>query len=193
MKPARGFTLIEILVAVSLLAMIGVLGYRGLESIRHTGQRLGMSAERMHAIALTFERLGGDVRQALPVPGRRPDGSEAPAWQTLHPTASTAALELTLTRSSSGSGDLQRLTYRWHEGLLELITWPAHDALQPGRRYPLLGDIDAIEFAYLDRDNRWRADWPASELHRLPRALRLKLHLAEGGQIERIFDVAAAE
>jgi general secretion pathway protein J len=45
----------------------------------------------------------------------------------------------------------------------------------------------------LDHESRWLAIWPQRDGRTLPRALRLRLSLAEGGTIERIFDVAAAE
>ncbi|PKO87676.1 MAG: hypothetical protein CVU18_09970 [Betaproteobacteria bacterium HGW-Betaproteobacteria-12] len=185
--PAAGFTLIEILVAMSLLAVIGVLGYRGLDSVRQTAERVQEKAMRWQEIALVVDRLGSDVRQALAVPGRWPDGSPAPAWQTPAPA------ELVLSRATADDGDLQRLAYRALGDRLELLTWPAFDASAPTRQHVLLAGLAGVEFAYLDREQRWLADWPSAEARRLPRALRLRLHLAEGGVIERIFDVAAAD
>lgn len=187
MRPASGFTLIEILVAMSLLAVIGVLGYRGLDSVHRTAERVHGTAARWQAIALVVDRLGSDVRQALAVPGRQPDGRPTPAWQTPAPG------ELVLTRAPADDGDLQRLAYRWQDDRLELLTWPAFDAPAANQRHVLLSGVGAVEFAYLDRDQRWLAAWPVGEARRLPRALRLRLLLAEGGTIERIYDVAAAD
>lgn len=186
-RPPAGFTLIEILVAMSLLAVIGVLGYRGLDSVQQTAERVQDTAQRWQEITLVVDRLGNDVRQALAVPGRRADGSPAPAWQTPAPA------ELVLTRATADDGDLQRLTYRSQDDRLVLLTWPAIDAAAPSRQHVLIRGLAGVEFAYLDREQRWLADWPATEVRQLPRALRLRLHLAEGGVIERIFDVAAAD
>lgn len=185
MRRQRGFTLIEIVVAVSLLALLGVLGYRGLDAVRRTAAALEADTARWQEIALAVERLGNDVRQAVAVPGRDADDHPTPAW-------STVGCELTLTRSAADA-PLQRVGYRWRDGGLDLLTWPAHDASAPGRAYRLLDAIPGCELAVLDRSNRWRSTWPAGDGAALPRALRVTLHLAEGGIVERIFDVAAAD
>lgn len=194
MRRSAGFTLIEILVAMSLLALLGVLGYRGLESIRQTATALSDKAQRWQAIALAVDRLGSDARQAVSVPGRDAAGGELPAWHGRRlPAPAPDAAQLVLTRIGNAGSDLQRLAYRWQETQLELLIWPAHDAPAPARHYPLLDGIADLEFAYLDRQNRWLADWPAGQPGALPRALRLRLTLVEGGTIERIFDVAASD
>ena len=77
MRPGRagGFSLIEVLVAVTLLAVVGVLGYRGLDQVRLASARLGQHADEWQTLAAAFERFGNDLRQALP-PALSP-GSDA--------------------------------------------------------------------------------------------------------------------
>lgn len=193
-RPAAGFTLIEILVALSLLALLGVLGYRGLDGIRYTAGELGERADRWQEIGLTLERLGNDVRQAVAVPGRDGEGRELPAWIGIRsPATPAASAQLVLTRIGRDGGDLQRVSYRWQGEHLELLTWPAFDAPAANRKHRLLAGIAGLEFAHLDRENRWQAEWPPGDRQTLPRALRVRLFLAEGGTLERIFDVAAGQ
>lgn len=187
MRRQAGLTLIEILVAASLLALLGVLGWRGLDASARTSARVESSAARWQAIALACERLGNDVRQAVGVPGRDADGRETPAW--VQPAGAT---EVTLTRSGDDGDSPRRVTYRWRDGRLELLTWPAFDAPAASRSHVLLEAIAGVEFAVLDPALRWHSSWSPQAAQRLPRALRLRLQLAEGGTIERIFDVAAA-
>ncbi len=197
--PHRGFTLIEILVAMALMAIIGVLGFRGLDNVRHSSERLGGTAAYWQDIALASERIGRDVRQALAVPGRTSDGLEAPAWQTRRwLDERPEAAQLVFSRLGNGEGDLQRVGYRWEKGIsgegrLSLLVWPAVDAAAPSRSYPLLEGVAKLELSYLDRQGKWLADWPTTSARQLPRAVRLTLTLEEGGVIERIFDVPAAE
>lgn len=182
MTGQRGFTLIEILVAISLLALLGVLGYRGLDATTRTAGRLTEQAGRWQEIDLALARLGSDVRQAVSLAGH--DNG----WHQQHRPP-----ELTLNSIGDGGAALRRTTYRWRDGQLELQTWPAIDASAPGRSHLLLSGVSALELASLDRDQRWLDSWPPASRHGLPRALRVRLTLAEGGMIERIFDVAAAD
>lgn len=188
-----GFTLIEILVALSLLAIMGMLGYRGVDQVHTASERLSQRASRWQEIALVTERIGRDAAQAIAVSGRAVDGHEIAAWSgTRQQDGST----LVFNRLGSAMSDLQRVGYQWHgdaSGRLELLLWPTFDAPAPSRRYHLLDGISDLEFAYLNRQGQWQTTWPDSGLSALPRALRLRLQLREGSLIERIFDVPAAE
>ena len=203
----QGFTLIEILVAMTLMAIIGVLGFRGLDNVRHASERLSGTAARWQEIGLATERIGRDVRQAFAVPGRTGDGREAAVWQTrrfLDERPESA--QLVFSRLGAGEGDIQRIGYRWEKsaiagtsadstasGKLSLLIWPAVDAALPARSYMLLDGVAKLELSYLDRQGNWLFDWPTAPARQLPRALRLVMTLAEGGVVERIFDLPAAE
>ena len=76
-----GFTLIEMLVAAALLALIGALGWRGLDNVQQASLHLTETTARWQELALVGERIGSDVRQAIAVPGRQTDGRAAPPWQ----------------------------------------------------------------------------------------------------------------
>ena len=176
-----------------------MLGFRGLDNVRHASERLSGTAARWQEIGLATERIGRDVRQAFAVPGRTGDGREAPAWQTRRwLDERPEAAQLIFSRLGNGEGDVQRIGYRWDKdaisgGQLSLLLWPAVDAALPARRYLLLNGVAKLELSYLDAQGNWLADWPTALARQLPRALRLVVTLAEGGVVERIFDLPAAD
>lgn len=61
MKPARGFTLLELLVAISILAMVSMIAWRGLDSLVRTRERLGPEAEQVRALLTAFGQLERDL------------------------------------------------------------------------------------------------------------------------------------
>ena len=189
MRRLRGFTLIELLVAVALFALIGVLGYRGLDSVQRSASHVSREAERWQEIALVVERFGRDVRQATLRAGRQANGESAPAWWG-RPLIGDAPgdAQLVFTRIGHEEREPQRLGYRWRQDQLELLTWPAPQAQAAPRSHPLLQGVQGMELAYLDQAGNWQPAWPPVGSARLPRAVRLRLKLAEG-EVERVFDL----
>lgn len=69
----RGFTLVELLVAISILGMIAVLGWRGLDSIVRARIALTNDLEQTRGMQLAFAQLQSDsglIADATVLPGR---------------------------------------------------------------------------------------------------------------------------
>ncbi len=58
-----GFTLVELLVAISILAIVAVLGWRGLDSIVRSRESLTAELEQTRGLQLTFAQLQSDCTQ----------------------------------------------------------------------------------------------------------------------------------
>jgi len=64
MKAARGFTLVELLVAIGILAMVAVLGWRGLDGIVRARSALTEQMETTRGMQLAFAQLQSDCEHA---------------------------------------------------------------------------------------------------------------------------------
>jgi prepilin-type N-terminal cleavage/methylation domain-containing protein len=62
-RPA-GFTLLELLVAISILALLAVFSWRTLDAITRTSEALKVSSERIDGLARVFAALERDVGNA---------------------------------------------------------------------------------------------------------------------------------
>ncbi len=189
--PARGFTLVEALLALAIFGVVAVLAYRGTATLTDGEARLSAEAGRWRALEALFTRFEADIRQALPRSVRTGEAQE-PAWlATVGPTGQSA---LVFTRAGSEFNDEplpagQRVGYRLREGTIEIAYWSRldHPANAGPTVYPLLTDVAGFRLEYLTREGRWRDQWPLLGEGDLPRAARLTLTLADGARIDRWF------
>ena len=189
----RGFTLLEVLIAVAIVAVIAVLGYRALAALSDSEERLSSEATRWRTLDLFFARLEGDFRQAVPRSARSGSAQE-PAWLASTDAGGNASVafsragpEFNLESSSAG----QRIAYRFHDGSVEILYWSGYDRPRgaSATTYTLLSDVAQFRLAYLLPNGAWVDHWPASSAAvaatDMPRGVRVDLTLAGGEVIER--------
>jgi general secretion pathway protein J len=67
LRPApRGFTLLELLVAISVLAIVSIIAWRGLESLVNTRERLEPERDDVRALLSAFGQLERDLAHTAP-------------------------------------------------------------------------------------------------------------------------------
>lgn len=193
-----GLTLIELIVAIALLAVMTLMSYRGFDSMLRASDHVRDESERWQAISMFFERLGADVGQATQRPVRAGDDTLLPEWIGLAPAARSdeAALadavqaQLEFTRKSPPGRDDLRLGYRLNNNRVELLIWRVLDRAPNSTAdiQPLLDRVKTLRFRYLDAAGNWNDNWPiADKQQTLPRALAAELTLADGTAMQRVF------
>ncbi|HTN48082.1 MAG TPA: type II secretion system protein GspJ [Burkholderiaceae bacterium] len=60
---ARGFTLLELLVAITVLSLVSMIAWRGLDSLVTTRERLEPEADEVRALLTTFGQMERDLAQ----------------------------------------------------------------------------------------------------------------------------------
>jgi general secretion pathway protein J len=192
MTRARGFTLIEVLVALSLMALVAVLAWRATASLVDGESRLAGEAQRWRALDAAFARLEGDMRQALPRGVRNASGAMEPAW--IGAVEAQGASAIVFTRAGAefavepGAAG-HRIGYRLRDAALEVVYWPALDRAREAEPagYALVDGIAGLRIAQLGARGQWSDTWPLAGDDDVPRAVRVRLSLATGETIERLF------
>ena len=187
---ARGFTLIELLTALLVLSLLALMSYRGLGAVLDTREHVAQETQKWRRVAAFLARFERDVGMAAPRPVRLAAGGSAPAWRG---DAAATSVRLEFSRFASVDGvDLpRRIGYAMNEsGEIELWLWPGLDVAPEiqAARYRVLADVTAFELKYLDSTLAWLDAWPPARFDSpIPRAVRLRIVLASGEEIVRVF------
>ena len=147
-----GFTLIEVLVALVLMALVSLVSWRGLDAVQKTGERLDERAEGILSMVRALGQIERDLLlHAGPdvLPGRaetRLPGAWAGAVQMPAGIHWDAEAGLSVVRSA-GNGRWQQLRWYLDDGVLYRATGMASYQLPlppVNAGVAVLGDIEAM-------------------------------------------------
>lgn len=184
-----GFTLVEILVALAILALLATFAWRATASLVEGEAQLAGESRRWQTLDALFARIEGDVGAAVPRAVRVPGGRE-PAWTGTIGADGQSSFAFTRAGGDPAEPGAEgtRIGYRLAGGAVEIAYWPHLDraAGADPARYALADGIVRMEVRYADDDGEWTDRWPPERKDGLPAAIAIALTLAEGGRIERV-------
>lgn len=201
MRP-RGFTLVEVLVAVFVFSIVAALAYGGYNQLTRQDEIVDKNSSRTRAIQSAVQRMAEDFEMIEPRPVREPLGDSVdPALKSDKRTPEILA-ELTRSGWSNPAGisrsTLQRVAYRMQDNKLERAYWNALDrvmSVEPTSTV-LLDQVRTVSFRFMDQNQSWHEQWPplgysGADAGRLrPIAVEITLDLEDWGKIVRLVEVA---
>ena len=191
-RAQRGFTLLEILVALAIFAIASGIAYSGLNAVASTKTSLDKEIRFWRELGQVFDRMDLDFTQTLPQLLRSASGQLLPPLQAHSAEGGGFLIELA---RHDGERAPVHVVYRCENGVLSLSVGPVNASQATSGTlvtsaapvYPLLQNVDACAAAYLDASNAWRLAWPGDQAQVRPRAIRIGLTLAGRGKFERIY------
>ena len=213
MRAPRGFTLIEVLIAMAITAFVSVLSYQALSAALTGIESVRAESERLHEINRAFNVLSRDIRQMTNRPVRDEFGQLASA--VLGGPLARDPLRLTRAGWHNSTGaprsTLQRVAYRLEDDRLLRLSYPVLDrttAIEPTETV-LVDRVEGFEVRFLptikslevDRnqtiDRRfWQENWISEvgftdKIMDPPAALEVRLSLEDWGELERLYVMPA--
>jgi len=182
----NGFTLLEVLVALVLMAMFTVTSYRALNAVLEAGRHASGEMQRWRVLSSAFAHIGNDLGNVVPPTAiATPIGGGGLAgFIAGHEETGAAGFALDRQLPADEGGQLQRVGYRFADGRLIKLVW-RDETIAPDET-PLLDGIGQLSFAYLDARSAWQPVWPA-HAGVLPRAVEVRMTLASGESLRRVF------
>jgi general secretion pathway protein J len=210
-KRTTGFTLVEVLIALAITALVATIAYTGLSTVMTGAERLRDNADRIYELNRAFMILSRDLRQFTARPVRDEFGDIEPAFTG----GELARFELSFTRTgwynpnNHPRSTLQRVNYRLEDEGLWRDTYPVLDraANTEPESALLLDGVESIHVVFLGSletlqiepgsgavDTRnWVENWVSDNsgvqgaVLAPPSAVEITLQLKGWGEMKRLY------
>jgi general secretion pathway protein J len=177
-RKQRGFTLLEVLVVISLLGVLLTLIGAAISGANRAMTKAERYSNRLDEVRSTQNFLHSAIGQALPLAAGKPGESQSPMFQ-----GDAASLRFYAPLPATVGGGVYRHQVSLVEGRLQVSLQRLQgETLQPAREpQVLLQQVEALQVSYRGvspegKTTEWLDRWPWPG--RLPRAVRIDAQLA---------------
>ncbi len=202
-KPAsikqQGFTLLELLIASIIFAIMAVMAYGGLDNVMSNSESAQQALKRLQQIQQSVSVLNRDFSQIVPRPVRDEFGNLQPFLSAGNNIDNLIELSrggrvnpANLLRSS-----LLRIAYQFDDEKLVRLQWPQMDRAQEteAKTTVLLDNLDEVTIRFLDQNAEWQEQWPPLNATSVAGSdnttelvgIEIVLQLKDWGEIRRLY------
>tara|TARA_B100001063_G_scaffold230307_1_gene243284 strand:- start:295 stop:909 length:615 start_codon:yes stop_codon:yes gene_type:complete len=190
----RGFTLLEVMVALGILAFVVISTHQILDSTTKAKDASDEKIAELNGLQTTFRLMDQDFSQMT----KRAVRNESGDVQEYYLLAGRYVLEsqydgIAFVRDGwinpinlLPRSELQAVGYRVIDDNLERVYRVYVDQLDnmEPRVQQVLENVEELKFEFLDSDNKWQEQW---EVKALPKAVAVTLQQIEAEPIRRVF------
>ena len=204
---ARGLTLLEMLVAIAIFALIAVMAYGTLNQVLRSRDRVTAERRFWSGLAMCFAHLQDDLSQVRPRPVIDDDGEILQPF-IIRPedmqVPNAPQLEFTrggvLVTGNAARSDLERVGYQLEDHVLWRLSWPVLDRA-PNTvpvKSAVLRDVTEFRVRAYASEQLWSDLWPQlpasspiaspmNPLNPFPRGVEIKLAIRGRGRFTWLF------
>jgi general secretion pathway protein J len=200
MRRQSGFTLLEILVAALVLAVMIVAAYTGLHAVTTVREDTRQEMQHFHQLQLAMVTLDRDLKQAVARPIRHASGDLSAGMLG----GDKNVPELIFTRAGHPNplqlprSGLQRVAYGIKDDNLVRYFYPVLDRTveQDPQQQVVLKGVTALHLRFMDQFGRWHQNWPPLNVEPGqydaidPVAVSVTLDTKRWGKILRVVGIA---
>jgi general secretion pathway protein J len=193
---AKGFTLIEVLMALAILTVVVVATHQILESTMNAQEASDETLKELEQFQTLFRFMDQDFSQMSERAVRNESGDEAPSYiihgryqfESQYDGIGFVRDGWTNPISLLPRSELQAVGYRVIDDKLERIFRIYVDQLDSTqfKVQVLMDDMEELKFEFLDLNQKWQDEW---RIKALPLAVAVTLKQKDKPQIRRVFAV----
>jgi general secretion pathway protein J len=184
-----GVTLVELMIALAILAILGVLSYRAVSAAADRQLQLAREFQRWRDITRFMHMTESDVFQVA----ARPAGAKSvPPSIVIARTTDGLQSRLSLLMLDGTSGSVRRRGYWPDNGRIVLLRWFDIEPGSEPQRDTVLEGVTALRVSALGVDGQRSDIWPpggTTANMALPAAIELELELPDVGTLRRLYAI----
>jgi general secretion pathway protein J len=185
----NGFTLVEMLVALGIFALLAAAGVGVLRSSVDVQGAVETRLTAISGVARLNAMLSNDLGQAVDRPSRAPSAVRAAFVGDINGMTFVSGGRANV--DGAARSELQRIEWRSRSGKLERTGFAAIDGSDEGIASALARDIRGASFRYRMLDGSWNSSFVSTDQQPLPTALELTMTPLSGAPVVMVFALPA--
>lgn len=205
-RAQTGFTLLEVLIAIGITALIGLGAWQVLNSAITSSDRTQVHLEELNRIQKAMLIVKRDLSQLI---GRSIRDEYGDFQSALVGKSDTYELQFSRVGWRNPMDDkrseVQRVAYELDEGTLLRHYWTVLDQTHDSKMITksMLKGVESLQFKFMNETEKWVSTWPEEsddendqvdklyDNNKMPKAIKFELMHKQFGEIVRIFQVSA--
>jgi len=177
----KGFTIIEVLVSLVILAAIAVISSNILQSAIDTEQKSTSQLNSIKELNLASSILRRDIRQIINVPSRDFFGESENGTFISNNNSNKFSFNTRISSLSNEISPIKKVDYVYEDNMLIRRQFYSSNPYNADdfNEYVLLKDISEMEMSFL-YGNRWYRLWPIDVIssRKIPKLIRLEFKIS---------------
>lgn len=191
MRHSRGFTLLEILIALFIFSIVSMIMVSALHTVFTSQSNTARHADALSKLQIVYLLMSRDFEQTMNRPITNAKNIVDPSFVGTTDTVTFTHGGLSNPMNMMQRSTLQRTQYSLNNERLMRSIWPVLDQTQktlPSNRI-ILKSVTALRFDYLDAKGQFQNNWPPADQKEaiFPRAVRVTLTLKNWGTFSQLY------
>ncbi|MDA8561622.1 type II secretion system minor pseudopilin GspJ [Gammaproteobacteria bacterium] len=189
MKNKKGFTLLEILVALFIFSIVSIIMISGLKTVLTSQSITDKSSTKFNQLQTTLLFLSRDIEQIIDRSITNSKKISEPSLTGTTESLSFTRIGLVNPKNELQRSTLQRVRYSLNKNKIIKETWQSIDQTSKSVTSSkiLINNINKLNFQYLDHKGNLNLNWPSlndkGSNSPLPKAIIITINIKNMGKI----------